>query len=166
MILKDFLEAIEFQVRECVPYHWSCYGERCMIMDGYNEYGEASCVYSLETSQVFEVSISDKLADRYQYTWVDPDYKDEYEAEAKSRHIEPYMWLDGEKYSVTDSEEDILDKVTAILNNRSFDETVVITLIMTPEEKILIETAAANLGITIDKFVERAIMEVAYELVN
>lgn len=161
--LKKFLKAIDHRVSTGATFQWACFGPNARILDTTTEYGEAGCVYDTNSQFLYEVTVHDSLGRHEAFRWVHKDYRDAVKDEAKSRKIDYKEFLDGQRWSDTDSLDDILDKVYGILNNRSFDHNVVMEFDLDNETLATIQKAAKLRNITMDAFIQEALQAVIDE---
>ena len=125
---------------------WDSFGKFAQIVDFASEYGEVSARYDLKTNQVYEIIVED-VAKRYPiYRWVDPEYIKAYIAEHRARGVQYYS-----DYTDTDCDEDILDKAVAIVNNRSFDPSVIFSVELPVDVIAAMEDKAWKDKVTIDE---------------
>lgn len=158
--LKKFLKAIDHRIVEGAEFQWSCYGPDARMLDTRTEYGEASCVYDSITQFLYEVNAHDSLGRKESFRWVHKDYREVMKAEAKQRGLDHKEFLEGEKWSDTDSLEDMLDKVYGIINNRRFDHNVVMEFDLDEATLADLQRAALIRNQTVDDFIEDALRAV------
>lgn len=111
MHIKDFLEAINFEVTGGEKYCWDCFGKDARYMDFEIDLNTSiSAVYSTKNQQVFEITATNVFW-RKAYAWYDPEYKDAYLTECDKRGVNEYQAFDDVSYEVIISEKEVLDKV-------------------------------------------------------
>ena len=90
---------------------------------------------------------------------MNPEFKQAYLDEAKTRNCDPDQAWDDVKWNDTDAEDDILEKVNAIMEGREFDSRTTIAIDFTDEELLTYMKLAHELDITFNSFVEMALVE-------
>lgn len=109
MHIKDFLEAIDYEITGGEEFLWKCYGDHARYLDFEVDLNTSiSAVYSTKTQQVFEVTVTNEFW-RKAYIWIDPEYITNYFDECSKRNIQAMQAFDGVSY------EQVLDP-TNILN--------------------------------------------------
>lgn len=160
MELKDFLKAIEYKITEGSDYGWSCFGPDARGLDcqgdNLNEDFSVSCVFDSKNQTVYSVEAWDYRNNR-EYRWIDPNFKDAHRQEALSRNIDPSSSYDDFKYIDVDVEEDILEKVNAMVNHQEYDDRVMIQVNFSDDELLKYMKMAHQMDITFNAFVERAL---------
>lgn len=160
MKLEQVLKAANYAVTGGSEYYWSCWADARYI-DFESEFSHASAIYSTvdQTIYQFEVNAKEDDAGTTAYRWLNPDFKQAYLDEAKTRGCDPDQAWDDVKWKDTDDEDDILEKVNAIMEGREFDARSTIRVNFTDEELLTYMKLAHELDITFNAFVERALVE-------
>lgn len=161
MTLKDFLDAVNYRITEGSKYYWDCYPDAHQLsaeihlpMD--NNY--ADITFSTVDQRVYEVTASDNINNRF-YRWIDPEFREAHNAEAKRKGFDPFIVFDSERYTDLEVEEDILEKLRAIVTGEEYDTRVQIPLTLPDEDLLLIFKAAHASDMTLNQFVEQACRE-------
>ena len=111
MHIKDFLEAIDFEVTGGEKYCWACFGKDARYMDSEVDLNTSiSAVYSTKTQEVFEVIAVNEFW-RKSYAWYNPVFKQEYLNECTARGVNPDISFDDVMHEIIESEQEILNKV-------------------------------------------------------
>lgn len=97
--IVQFLQAADWQFKDCVDYGWRCYGPNARILDINLPYNQksVSAIFDCETGRVFEMDACDYRAEKKEqaYRWVDPVFKRKLRAEARRRGVdESVAWDD------------------------------------------------------------------------
>ena len=155
--LKQFMEAIDFQVTEGAEFMWHCYGENAMSLDHWNgKHGDEGmsihCVFDTTDATVFEMQAWDYRNNR-EYRWIHPDFREEHKAEAESRNVSFEQSIDDRKFIDLEVVEDILEKARAIFRGEEYDTRIVIQLNLTEQEEMLLMRAAHAKDMTVNDFV-------------
>lgn len=157
MLLKDFLEAIDFKITEGSNYGWDCYGPDARYLDSYkdDEYS-ISAVFDSKNQLVYAVELWDYINHR-EYRWQHPDFKEAYQAEAEEREIDPKESLDDSKYIDLEVAEDILEKISAMVAGEEYDTRVKVPVEFDDEELFKLMKLAHDRDITFNQLVEDAL---------
>lgn len=164
ILLKDWLDIVEYRITSGEDYCWKCYGNNTFILTFWNQlHGaeERSCevVYDRFTQQVFEATVvsgtnnEDRLT---AYRWFDENYRGEYKKECIQRNIND----DGSiKYTDLELWEDFAEKAHAILNNYEYDTRISIPLNFSDEEFLELFKLAHEKDMTFNAFMEKGLKE-------
>lgn len=110
--MKDFMEAIDYQITSGGVFGWICYGLDSYILDhepSINSY-TVSIVFDTKTKVVYEASLCDYNND-CAYRLMNPDFKDAYLEEEQNEGFEPDQAWDDVKYVNMDNDQEFLDMV-------------------------------------------------------
>ena len=157
MKLNDFLKAVGYSVVEGGKSSFDYYPDDARYIEHETKAGFATAHYDPVTLEVYEAYVSDLLNREHYYIWVHPDYRI-----AKGKYQKSIGYES--EHTPTDSEEDILFKIEAILNNRTFDDTVVMEFDLADDVYEILENMAIEQNITFDKLVENAIVKYIEDL--
>lgn len=166
--LKDFMKCAGNSITGGQEYLWHCYGESAMSLDHWNgkhgpEGKSLHCVFDIETAEVYEMQAWDYKNNR-EYRWTNPDFLQERVMEAMSRGIDDDVSIDDRKFIDLELAEDMIEKATAIMEGKDYDERILINLNMTQEEELLLMRAAHKKDMSVNEFVEMALKEKIDEL--
>jgi hypothetical protein len=160
--LKDYIEAIEYRITEGSEYTWKCFGPNARYLDSHgpdlNQDYSISAVFDSMDQTVYCVDAWDYRTNRT-YRWINPNYINAVKAESKKNNIDFYESYDGEKYIDIDVEEDILEKINAIVNGKEYDSRVKVPVVFSDQELLQYMKLAHEMDITFNELVERAIQE-------
>ena len=159
MLLKEYLEAIQFKITEGSNYGWNCYGPNARYLDSYKEdHYSISALFDSEDQFVYAIELWDYV-NRREYRWQHPDYKDAFLAEAKERGIDPTESLDTSKFIDLEVTGDILEKIRAVVAGEEYDTRVQIEVDFADEDLLQYMKLAHQMDITFNELVERAVAE-------
>lgn len=160
MKLEQVLKAANYTVTGGSEYGWSCW-PNARYIDFESEFAHASAVYSIadQTIYHFEVCAKDDDVGTTAYRWMNLDFKQAYLDESATRNCDPDQAWDDVKWNDTDSEDDILNKVNAIMEGREFDPRCTIAINFADDELLVYMKLAHELDITFNAFVEMALLE-------
>lgn len=141
MKLKNFFEATGYRITEGGEHGWGCYGPNAYYLDSNRdidtaESAGASIIFDTKTQEVFEVEVYDYERNNY-YRWFAPGCAEAHHEEAEARGVKHDEAFEGERFCDLEVEEDILDKIAAIMSGKPYDERVLIPL--TVDDDTLLE---------------------------
>ena len=158
MEIKQFLEAIQYKITEGSDFCWTCYGSNARYLDSTDDKYSASIVFDGTTQTVYEATVCDYVNNRA-YRWYNPLFKENYEQEARERKINVNQAWDDVNYGDTDSEEDLLDKIKAIVEGVEYDTRVTLTVDLSDAELLQIMKLAHDRDITFNQMVEEILQD-------
>lgn len=156
--IDEYLKKIDYRVVYGSEFLWKCFGPNAWTYETDTKTGSSNVVFDKKTGEVYQIEVSNP---DHLYNWINPNYSDSYIAECKERNIDPDLYItdSDRKWVQTDSFLDILDKVWAILSNRTFDTRVVVNLHFDdPNDITIIEEAAIKVGKTFDEYFVELLM--------
>ena len=165
MLLKTFMEIVNYRITEGSDYSWQCFGPNAYTLDswdGRHEDGHSlSITFDTRTQVVYSVEACDYKNNRA-YRLVNPAYKDAHDAEIKNRGMsdeawDDIMWIDLEV------EEDFEGKARAIVAGEDYETTVIVPLDLPSD--LLLEAAmnAHRQNITLNAYINNALLEMLEE---
>lgn len=165
MILRDWLEAVDYRITEGSEYYWRCYGpdayQLTVALDDDRDRNDrdryASCVFDRKTLRVIEATVTD---DDRNYRWIQISHRDAHDDEARSRGFDPNIAYDAVRFIDLELGQDILEKTRAILRGESYDDRVQVEIDLTPAEQFRLMQLAHERDMTLNQFVEQLIQEV------
>ena len=159
MHLSEINEALDHKITSGSEYQWHCYGPNARFLDYESEYAHAGVIYSTETQEIFQAEVYFKEENKKPYRWLNPEYKDELYAEAKERVIDADQAWDDVKWVDLETEEDFLEKATAIFNGLEFDTRVEVPIDLDDDLLLKLAMEAHKRDITLNKMVEIVLQE-------
>ena len=154
---KEFMSHIGYDVQEGSKFCWDCYGKFAYVFDWEGGVkGSASIVFDLRDQRVYEVQLFDDKRET-QYRMINPDYKKAYIDECNKRAIDSDLAFDSFKYIDLESDDDFLEKLSAIVNGWDYDERISIPLDIPDDELLVLMKAAHEADMTFNDFVLRAL---------
>lgn len=154
MHLSKVNEALGHHITGGSEYHWQCYGPDVRFLDFESIHAHASVLFDTVTQEVYEVTLSSKDESIRPYRWLNPETKQDYLAECKTRNIDPHCAWDDVNYVDLETEEDFLDKAEAIINGESFDTRVQVPIELDDSELLYLMKMAHERDITFNELVE------------
>jgi hypothetical protein len=150
-LFSRFLSAADYRLTDGAEYMWHCWsGARYYDCD--SNYGHASIVANPTKGEVYQITVYSLSDSDHPYRWTNPEFADVHEAESRERRIDNKIAWEDVPWIDTDSEEDILDKVAAILNNVDFDKRVVIAVELDVRVIARLALLAHEAGITLNEY--------------
>lgn len=162
--LKQFLETVEYRITEGSDYLWNCYGPDSYRLDVSNNIigTNAEIIFDTKTQIVYEVCVFDETNSRA-YRIINPDFKKKHNKESKKRNVNSDIAWDDVNFIDLETDEDFLEKMTAIISGEEYDTRVSIPIDMTDSQLALVARAAHEADITLNEFFERALTEYVKE---
>lgn len=159
--VKEYLEAIDFKISGGSEFNWDCYGPYARYLDcNHSEYENGNysinAIFDSSNQVIYAIEAWDYINNR-EYRWIDPDFRNDYDAEARDRGIDPAESLDGKKFIDLEVAEDILEKIAALVRGEEYDTRVKVPIDFTDEELLEYMKLAHDMDITFNELVERAI---------
>lgn len=162
-LLAEYLKAIDYQITGGSEFLWKCYGPNARFLERVDEKFHVGAIFDTQTKTVYEMEISHTNDGDVRYKWYNPDYFQVMKDEAESRQINWNKFCDDLNWHVTDSSEDILDKIVKILAGEEYDTRVVLALDLDSDTLETLNKAADLEGITVEEFVERVLTKIVEE---
>ncbi len=150
-LFQRYLSAIDYRITDGSEFLWNCW-KNARYYDCTTNYGHASMTANPDRGIVYEITVYATLDSDHPYRWTNPDFVDIRDAEAHERRLDSKKAWEDINWIDTESEDDILDKVKAILNNIDFDKRVVINIWL--EETVITKLAllAHEADITLNEY--------------
>lgn len=159
LTLKDWMEAVNYRISEGSDYQWNCYGYNAYSLDSWDgdqEGVSATVVFDTGDQTVYQVEVYDYSEGRA-YRLIHPDFRDAYKKEVKHRGVEDDVAYDGVKFIDLETDEDMLSKLTAIMNYEDYDTRISVPLDIPDDELLKFMIAAHERNMTFNDFVEEAL---------
>lgn len=172
--LAEVMEAGEYHISEGWTHQWPCFMDEkgyAHVLDFDSEFGSASVCFSTldQTIHYIEAHSKNSLdGEPTPFRWMNPAIKDKFVAESTTRGIPADdAWEhdddDGNtvqlKWTETDCPYDMLEKMTAILNGETVDESSVVQVNFTDKELLAYMKMAHQMDITFNEFVNLALSD-------
>lgn len=161
LTLKEWMELVDYKITEGDSYGWTCYGDHAYSLSMWNGvHGKggfsSNVVFDTQTQEVYEVDFCDYTNDRA-YRIINPDFKDEYNSEAKERGSFADEAWDNVQYTDLEVDDDFIQKALAIKSGEYYDTRVSVPVEFTDEELLKYMKLAHERDITFNQFIEEAI---------
>lgn len=162
--LKDFMEVVDYRITEGSDYTWSCFGPdaRPYSLSAWNQEHDGwsfNIVFDTGDQEVYMVEACDYKHSRA-YRLINPLWVDDYRDYARKHNAdyEDTAW-DGVDYVDLETEEDWLEKASAIVLGLDYDTRVSVPLELSDEDMLTYMKAAHERDMTFNQFVEEAIRQ-------
>ena len=159
--IKDFMELINYRITEGSDFCWDCYGPNAYRLDSWNgdQNGHTvSILFDTNDQTVYETSVYDYRNDRA-YRMIHPDYKDDHDTEAEGRNVNGNEAWEGVNYVDLETEEDFLEKATAIINQEDYDTRVDIPINLEDDVLFQLMKMAHERDLTLNQLFEEILRE-------
>lgn len=159
MHLSKVNEALDHRIVGGSEHQWKCW-DNARFLDYESDYAYASVVFNIRTQEVYVAEVNDKDNKYKPYRWLNPEYKEDYLAEAKERGVNPDVAWDQTKWYDLETREDWLEKAGAIMRGEDFDTRVEVPLDLDDETMMNLFMLAHKKDVTLNKMVEIILQEV------
>jgi len=161
MKLQAVNEALSNRISSGSEYQWKCY-PNSRYLDYETKHGHASVIFDTETQEIYEATAEIKNDESRPYRWLNKSTEKAMFDEADSRGVnEDYAW-DDVKWNDLETEEDFLEKATAILNGDTFDTRIEVPVEFSDADFIMLAKLAHERDITLNEMVTE-ILKLAIE---
>jgi hypothetical protein len=159
--LQQFMETVDYKITEGGDYGWTCYGPYSHQLSAWNGiHGaggwSANIVFSTKSQKVYEVEICDYTNERA-YRMINPKFKDKHDAESDDRGALGNQAWDDVNYIDLDVEEDMLEKMAAIIAGEHYDTRVQVPVDFSDDELLQYMKLAHERDMTFNQLVEEAL---------
>lgn len=139
---------------------WECFGTDARYLDSeHPDEFQASIIFGGPDRTVFICELFDYVNNRA-YRWVNPDYQEAHDKEAKKRKVDVEVAWEGVNFNEIELGEDILEKIQQLTEgNFKYDSRIRVPVEFSDEELLTYMKLAHDLDITFNELVEQAIKE-------
>jgi hypothetical protein len=164
MLLKTFMEIVNYRITEGSDYQWSCFGPNAYMLDSWDgdHDGYSLCItFDTQTQVVYSMEACDYKNNRA-YRMINPAYKTAHELDVKTRGVDDNAW-DEVEWIDLEIEEDFEEKARAIVAGEDYDTYISVPLDLSKD--ILLEAAlnAHRQNITLNEYINNALREMVNE---
>ena len=167
MNLEQVNNLFQHRITDGSEYLWHCYGNNVRSIDYTSTYACGYVVFDTDTQTVYEVSVSPVAGswdvEPKPYRYINPDYQAAYKQEATSRGIDPSEAWDDIKWVDLETEEDFIEKATAMFNGEKFDTRIQVPLDLDNDTILKLSMEAHKRDITLNKMVEEILRNMIAE---
>ena len=167
MQLSEINNTFQHRITDGSEYLWHCYGNNVRSIDYTSKYACGYVVFDTETHTVYEVSVS-PVADAWAiepkpYRYINPEYQEAYKQEAINRGIDADQAWDDIKWVDLETEEDFIEKATAMFKGEKFDTRIVVPIDLDNDTMLKLAMEAHKRDITLNQMVEEVLRNVIAE---
>ena len=158
--LKDWMELVAYRITETSDYGWNCYGENAQTFtfwDGSHTGVSTDIIFDMKNQTVYEVTAHD-FAMSKSYRMINPEYRDLYQAEVKERKQDD-MAYDDVEYVDLETDEDLLDKLSKILNYEIYDTRIQVPLTLNRDQIYQMMEQAHKKDMTLNQYAEHLLRQ-------
>jgi len=168
IILKEWMELVDYKITEGSDYGWGCYGPNSFQLDSWNGvHGKGgysfSIVFSTKSQKIYEVSVCDYTNDRA-YRMINPKFVEKHRQEAVARDVNLNEAWDDVDYVELDVVDDFLQKALAIRAGESYDTRVQVQVDFSDEDLLQYMKIAHERDITFNQLIEDALRNAVEEV--
>ena len=162
MLLESVIKAAQFKIVGGAPFGWQNFGSNARTLefsktgDGYDC---ASVVFDTVTQEVYEITFNPEFDASKNYRWINPTYLDEYKKECLKKGVTFEIFGDSDRWIDCELSEDIVDKISTYFSTGTFDERIMVSLDLSDEAVVALNTLAAAKGVSIDIVAEEILTE-------
>lgn len=158
MNLGQVNEAMAHKITSGSEHGWTCW-DNARYLDYESDFAHVSVVYNTKTQSIYQAEVSIKTEmwskDMRPYRWLNPLTKAAYVAEADKRGINADQAWDDVEWIDLETEEDFIEKATAIFNgDDDFDTRIQVPLDLADDVLLHLAMEAHKRDITMNKMVE------------
>ena len=157
MQLKDVNENLDHLITGGSEYCWQCYGTNARYLDYESEFATSSVIFDTTTSEIYEASVEFKNSEKRPYRWLNPLTKQFMYEEALHRTQDTDIAWDGVKWIDLETEQDFLEKASAIFKGLQFDDRVIVPLNLSDDELFTMMKLAHEKDITLNQLMVEAL---------
>ncbi len=157
--IEDFVKAIDYKITGGAPYTWTCFGSDARWLESDTEDYSVSMVFDTTTQVVYCAEVHDYDKKR-SYRIFNPSFKDAHDSESDKMHVDKSNAYDGVKFTDLETDEDWLEKASAIVKGESYDNRIQVPLTLSDDEMFRLMKLAHENDITLNKMVERILQTV------
>lgn len=157
--IKEFMEIVDYKITEGSEYCWNCYGFDAYRLDSWNQEQDGhtvSIIFDTKTHVVYEATAYDYKRNRA-YRMINPDYKAVHDQEAINRDVDSKQAWDDVNYVDLDTDDDFIQKATAIRAGEDYDTRVSVPLNLPDDELFQLMKLAHERDMTLNQLVEEAL---------
>lgn len=157
--LKDWMECVNHRITEGGEYGWRSFGSHAYSLDSWDgdqDGVSASIVFDTKTQIVYQAEVYDYSKERA-YRLINKDFAKMHASEAAEKGVEDDIAYDGVKFIDLETEEDFLEKCSAIINYEEYDDRVSIPIDLPDKQLLLLMKMAHERDMTFNQFVEQAL---------
>lgn len=162
MRIEDFLKATQYRITGGEQFGWTTFGPEARYLDCDKEdHYSTNIIFDSATFEVYMCEMWDYVNER-EYRWISPEYIEKYKAECVLKDVDFEAACD-RKFTDLEVEDDILEKITAMVAGEEYDTRVKVPLDIPDNELLKFMIAAHERDMTFNAFVEEALRDLLDE---
>lgn len=157
--LKDWMELVDYRITEGSEYLWHCYGFDTYQLDSWNGVTDGhgfSVIFDTKTQEVYEVQAHDYKNNRA-YRLINPNFAPQRMKECVDRNAPINEAWDEVDYVDLETDDDFVQKATAIREGKDYDTRVSMPIDFTDSELLKYMKLAHERDMTFNQFIEEAL---------
>jgi hypothetical protein len=167
MNLEQVNNLFQHRITDGSEYLWHCYGDNVRSIDYTSKYACGYVVFDTDTQTVYEVSVSPVVGswnvEPKPYRYINIEYQEAYKQEATNRGIDPNVAWDDVMWVDLETEEDFIEKASAMFNGEKFDTRIQVPIDLDNDTMLKLSMEAHKRDITLNKMVEEVLRNVIAE---
>ena len=163
--LKEWMEVVQYRITEGSDFQWGCFGYDAYCLDSWNGEQDGhsfTIIFNTKTQEVYEAQAHDYVNQRA-YRLINPAYAEQFRKEAKNRSVLENQAWDDVDYIDLETDDDWIQKATAIEAGEDYDTRVSVPVDFTDEELLKYMKLAHERDVTFNQLVEDALREAIEE---
>lgn len=156
--LSQVFAAMQYRIGSGSEYMWACFGPDAHNIESsdHDDYG-ISITYDTKTQVVYVVEMYDYKHDYRPYRLINPDFLQAYRDECSARYLDPGIAWDEVRFIDLEDSDDMLEKMTAIVEGREYDRRVVVPVELDLDTIQVLQEVADEEGIALGDFVNAVV---------
>ena len=158
--LKQFLETINYRITEGFSYQWQCFGTRAYGLDSWDgdqDGASFSIIFDQGDQKVYQVEAHD-LRNNRSYRMINSLFAEAHAVERVSRGLDDVAY-DGVAFTDLESDEDFIEKATAIFHGIEYDTRISIPVDLPDATLFTLMKQAHEQDITLNQLMENVLRE-------
>jgi len=159
--LEQWMKMVNYRITESSDFGWDCFGNTTICMDswdGNHDGASATIVFDSKTQEVFLVEAHD-YARKVSYRFIAPQHFETYKKHHPSEESFN-MAYDLVNFIDLETEEDFLEKGTAIMNHEEYDDRIQVPLDLSDDLLFDAMKSAHERDITFNQYIEEVLRAV------
>jgi hypothetical protein len=170
MNLQQVFESADYKISGGGEFLWDCFGGNAHCIDFASDevdgkFNEVCMRFDTQTRVVYSIEVYvaiHDLGNDVAFVWYNPAYKQEYFNEAIRRNVDPAVAYDDTSFIVKDNETEILEIISAVINNEDvslYVSTCLVELKFPKEDLFDLLMAAHKRDITFNEFLQEILAD-------
>ena len=168
IMMKEWMELVDYKITEGGDYGWSCYGPNAYTLDSWNGvHGKGgysfSIVFSTKSQKVYEVSMCDYTNDRA-YRMINPKNVEKHRKESEAHNVNLNEAWDCVEYVDLEVDDDFIQKALSIRAGEEYDTGILVPIDL--PDNLLLQAAleAHKRNITLNAYINMALADLVEKI--